>query len=120
VFQYTHGAPRPESISPDAWTFDQALLDRPGNDEIQLSLLHDYRTNPPLYPVWQDYLRTQQPPALIPWGRNDPFFTVAGAQAYLRDLPQAELHLLDAGHFALESHARQVSELILDFLRRNP
>ena len=120
VFQYTHGAPDPEAISPDARTFDQALLDRPGNDEIQLSLLHDYRTNPPLYPVWQDYLRTQQPPTLIPWGKNDPFFTVAGAQAYLRDLPTAELHLLDAGHFALESHAREVGSLILDFLRRHP
>ena len=116
-FQYTHGVRDLSAISPDAWLHDQTLLDRPGNDRIQLSLLHDYQNNVPLYPEWQTYLRNQQPPTLITWGKNDPFFTEAGAGAYLKDLPNAELHLLDTGHFALEEDSSAIASLILNFLR---
>ncbi|HTL18161.1 MAG TPA: alpha/beta hydrolase [Patescibacteria group bacterium] len=116
-FQYTHGTLNPMAISPDNWHHDQALLDRTGNDRVQLALLHDYRNNPPLYPQWQNYFRTHQPPTLIPWGKNDPFFTEAGARAYLRDLPQAELHLLDTGHFALEEKGPEIATLIRSFLK---
>lgn len=82
------------------------------------SLLHDYQNNVPLYSVWQDYLRKHQPPTLITWGKNDPFFTEAGARAYLTDLPNAEIHLLDTGHFALEEDGPVIAELILNFLKR--
>ena len=117
-FQYTHGARNVDAISPDAWTFDQALLDRPGNDLIQLSLLHDYQNNPPQFSVWQGYLRAHQPPTLIVWGKHDPFFTEDGARAYLKDLPNAQLHLLDSGHFALEEDGNRIAELIDQFLSR--
>jgi len=117
-FQYTHGARNVEAISPDSWTHDQALLDRPGNDLIQLSLLHDYQSNPPQFAVWQEYFRKHQPPTLIAWGRNDPFFTEAGAHAYLKDLPDARLHLLDSGHFALEEDGEHIATLIQQFLTR--
>jgi pimeloyl-ACP methyl ester carboxylesterase len=117
-FQYTHGARDAAAISPDTWRHDQALLDRPGNDLIQLALLHDYQHNVPLYARWQEYLRQHQPPTLITWGRNDPFFTEAGAKAYLRDLPAAELHLLETGHFALEEDGGVIAGYILDFLAR--
>ena len=116
-FQYTQGVRDLESISPDTWTHDQALLDRPGNDLIQLALLHDYQNNPPQYAVWQDYFRKHQPPTLITWGRHDPFFTEAGARAYLKDLPKAELHLLDSGHFALEEDTAQIATLIHQFFK---
>jgi pimeloyl-ACP methyl ester carboxylesterase len=115
TFQYTHGAGKPERISPDAYHHDQALLDRPGNDLIQLELLFNYQTNPPLYPAWQEYLRKHQPRTLIVWGKNDPFFTVPGAEAFLRDLPKAQLHLLDAGHFALEELHEEIAEHITHF-----
>jgi pimeloyl-ACP methyl ester carboxylesterase len=115
TFQYTHGAGHPERISPDACQHDQALLDRPGNDAIQLELLFNYQTNPPLYPVWQQYFRQHQPRTLIVWGKNDPFFTEPGARAYLRDLPQAELHLLEAGHFALEELHEEIAARINRF-----
>jgi pimeloyl-ACP methyl ester carboxylesterase len=115
-FQYLHGAQHPERISPDAWTFDQALLDRPGNAEIQLALLYDYRNNPPSYPKWQTYLREHRPPTLIVWGRNDPFFTVAGAEGFKRDVPDAELHWFEGGHFMLEEYADEVATLIKTFL----
>jgi pimeloyl-ACP methyl ester carboxylesterase len=118
-FQYTHGARNPAAISPDNWLHDQTLLDRPGNDLIQLALLHDYQNNVPLYASWQAYLRRHQPPALITWGKNDPFFTEAGAQAYLKDLPKAELHLLDTGHFALEEDGDVIAGYILKFLHAN-
>jgi len=117
-FQYTHGVRDLSAISPDAWLHDQPLLDRPGNDRIQLSLLHDYQNNVPLYAKWQAYLRKHQPPTLITWGKNDPFFTEAGARAYLTDLPNAELHLLDTGHFALEEDGPVIAELILNFLSK--
>lgn len=118
-FQYTHGARDVAAISPDNWQHDQALLDRPGNDRIQLALLHDYQNNIPRFAEWQAYLRSHQPPTLIVWGKNDPFFTATGAQAYLKDLPGAELHLLDTGHFALEEDGPIISTLILEFLGRH-
>lgn len=114
--QYTQGARQPDLISPDAWTSDQAFLDRPGIVPIQLDLAYDYSSNLALYPAWQAYFRAHQPPTLIAWGRNDPFFTVVGARAYLRDLPRAELHLLDTGHFALEEDHGAIAALIHRFL----
>ena len=117
AFQYTHGAKNPKRISPDNWTFDQTFLDRPGNDAIQLDLLHNYSSNVALYDGWHEYFRTSQPRMLIVWGKNDPFFTVEGAQAYQRDLPKAELHLLDTGHFALEEEGDFIAERIKAFLR---
>lgn len=118
-FQYTHGARNLAAISPDNWQNDQPLLDRPGNDRIQLALLHDYQNNVPRYAEWQEYLRKHQPPTLITWGKNDPFFTEAGAKAYLKDLPKAELHLLDTGHFALEEDGDVIAKLILKFLNHH-
>jgi pimeloyl-ACP methyl ester carboxylesterase len=117
-FQYLHGARDPSRISPDAWTQAQALLDRPGNDEIQLSILHDYGSNLTRYPEWQAYFRAHQPPTLVAWGKNDPFFTVEGAQAFARDMPGTETHILDTGHFALEEEAPKIAELMLEFLDR--
>ena len=115
-FQYTHGARDASAISPDSYSFDQLFLDRPGNDRVQLELFHDYRTNVALYPEWQAYFRAKQPPMLITWGKNDPFFTVAGAKAFLRDLPGAELHLLDTGHFALEEESGTIATHMRRFL----
>ncbi len=115
-WQYTNGARRPELVSPDAWLMDQALLDRPGNVEIQLQLFHSYGSNPPLYPQWQAYLRRHQPPTLIVWGKNDAIFPPAGARAYERDLEDAELHLLDTGHFALEEEGDTIARLMRSFL----
>jgi pimeloyl-ACP methyl ester carboxylesterase len=117
-WQYTHGVPNPERLSPDAWTFDSALLARPGNDEIQLDLFGDYQSNVALYPRFQEYIRTRRPPLLAVWGKNDPFFLPAGAQAFKRDNPEAEIHLLDAGHFALESQGPEIAALVRDFLGR--
>jgi pimeloyl-ACP methyl ester carboxylesterase len=116
-FQYTHGTKSVKQISPDNWTFDQVFLDRPGNDAIQLDLLYDYQSNLGHYDRWHEYFRTSQPPTLIVWGKNDPFFTVEGAQAYQRDLPKAELFLLDTGHFALEEEGDFIAEKIQAFLR---
>jgi pimeloyl-ACP methyl ester carboxylesterase len=115
-WQYTHGARRPERISPDAWLVDQVGLDRPGNKEIQLQLFYSYGSNPPLYPAWQAYLRRHQPPTLIVWGKNDAIFPAAGARAYKRDLKEAELHLLDTGHFALEEDGETIARLMRRFL----
>lgn len=117
-WQYTDGVTDPERLSPDVWTLDQIGLDRPGNAEIQLDLFYDYRTNLPLYPAWQAYFRERRPPTLVVWGRNDAIFVAAGAQAYRRDNPEAELHLLDTGHFALETHGARIAELMRDFLAR--
>lgn len=118
--QYAAGLPEPqiERLSPDPWHLDWARISRPGNIEVQVDLLYDYRNNVAQYPQYQEYLREHRPPTLIAWGRYDPFFTVAGARAYLRDLPDAELHLLDAGHFALETHAVEIAALIEGFLQR--
>jgi pimeloyl-ACP methyl ester carboxylesterase len=117
-WQYTHGQPRPELIAPETWMADQFGLDRPGNKNIQLDLFYDYRTNVAEYPKWQALFRKHQPPALIVWGKNDQIFPDAGAYPYARDLKTVELHLLDAGHFALESHGAFIAAEILDFLRR--
>lgn len=118
-WQYTHGVPHPEFVSPDGWTTDQYLLDRKGNDEIQLDLFLSYRSNPPLYSEWQEYFRNHQPPTLIVWGRNDEIFPATGAEPYKRDLKTIDFHLLDAGHFALESEGDQIARLMLDFLDRH-
>jgi len=104
VFQYTHGVKDLTRIDPDSYTVDQLFLDRPGNHAIQLNLLQNYQANLRHYDEWHRFFREKQPKTLIVWGKNDPFFTVEGAQAYLRDIPNAELHLLDTGHFALEDY----------------
>jgi pimeloyl-ACP methyl ester carboxylesterase len=115
-WQYTHGVPRPELVSPDGWTHDQHLLDRPGNADVQLDLFLSYGSNPPLYPKWQAYFRTHQPPTLIVWGKNDQIFPPAGAEPYKRDLKTVDFHLLDAGHFALETHADEIAGRMRAFL----
>lgn len=117
-WNYTHGVKDTKRISPDNWILQRELLNRPGNKAIMLALLYDYRKNPPHYPEWQAYLRKHQPPTLITWGANDQIFPAAGARAYLRDLPKAELHLLDTGHFALEDKAEDIAGLIRGFLSR--
>ena len=118
-FQYTHGVPEEKLplVSPDAIAHDQAILDR--DSEVQLDLFGDYKTNVAMYPEWQEYMRTNQPPFLATWGRNDPFFGPAGADAFKRDLPNAEVHLFDTGHFALETHGREIADLVKAFLLRN-
>jgi pimeloyl-ACP methyl ester carboxylesterase len=116
IFQYTHGVRHPETISPDTWTVDQAFLDRPGNDLIQLELLHDYPSNLRRYPEWHAYFRQHQPPTLVVWGKNDPFFTPEGAHAFRRDLNTIEVHLLDTGHFALEEDGNVIAEQIIRFV----
>ncbi|WP_157253870.1 alpha/beta fold hydrolase [Nonomuraea typhae] len=116
-WQYTHGVPDASLVNPDKEAFDQALLDRPGNQEIQLALFLDYGTNPGHYPAWQEYLRTHQPPVLAIWGRNDQIFGPDGARAYARDVKDARIHLLDAGHFPFTTRLRQSAALIRDFLR---
>ena len=108
-FQYLVGARDPDAVSPDNWTIDQALLDRPGVDLAQLDLLEDYKTNVAAYDSWHAAFREHRPRALIVWGRNDPFFIAAGAEAYLRDLPDARLVWLDAGHFVLDENAHRVA-----------
>lgn len=118
-WQYTNGVNDASLVSPDTWTIDQALLDRPGNAEIQLDLFYDYRTNIPLYPQWQAYFRQHKPPTLVVWGKNDAIFVAAGAAPYKRDLPGAEIHLLDTGHFALETHGTEIATLIRKFLSQH-
>lgn len=118
-WQYTHGIRNVETISPDNWHIDQRLLDREGNQEIQLAMFYDYGTNPPLYPEWQAYFRKYQPPTLITWGKNDPIFPAEGAHPYKRDLENLEFHLIDTGHFALEEDGALITSLIRDFLARN-
>lgn len=117
-FQYTDGVSDVSRIAPDNWVHDQALLDRPGNADIQLDLFYDYRTNLPLYPAVQAWLRERQPPTLIVWGKNDYIFPADGAHPYKRDLPDVEFHLLDTGHFALEDKLDEMVPLIRGFLER--
>lgn len=117
--QHLEGAADPELVDPDAWTLDQHWLDLPGRAQIMLDLLYDYQSNVALYPAWQAWMREKQPPMLLPWGRNDQFFPEAGARAYLNDLPDAELHLLGTGHFALDEQADTIAELVADFIARN-
>ncbi|GGT02546.1 alpha/beta fold hydrolase [Streptomyces chromofuscus] len=116
--QYETGVPSPALIAPDGWTLDQHFLDLPGRKEAQQALIFDYHSNVERYGDWQAWLRRHSPPTLITWGRNDPFFPEVGARAYLRDLPEAELHLFDTGHFALETHLPEIAPLIADFLDR--
>jgi len=115
IFQYTHGSKDVSQINPDSYTMDQLFLDRPGNDAIQLNLLHNYQSNLAHYEEWHQFFRNKQPKTLIVWGKNDPFFTVEGAQAYLRDIPKAELHLIDTGHFALEDSCDFIAQRIVKF-----
>ncbi len=115
-WQYTNGVRNIEAIDPDTWNMDQPLLDRPGNEEIQLALFYSYGTNPPLYPQWQEYFRQYQPPTLIVWGKNDYIFPAEGAYPYQRDLKDVEFHLLDTGHFALEENGDAIANYIGQFL----
>jgi len=117
-WQYTNGVSNPEAVSPDTWGHVQPLLDREGNADIQLQMFYSYGTNPPLYPAWQQYLRDYQPPTLIVWGEHDEIFPAAGAEPYKRDLKNLEYHLIDTGHFALETHGQEIADLMRDFLRR--
>jgi pimeloyl-ACP methyl ester carboxylesterase len=116
--QYLDGVADATTVNPDLWELDQRHLELPGRDQVMLDLLYDYQNNVKLYSRWQEYLRAHQPPALLPWGQNDQFFPAEGARAYLHDLPEAELHLLDTGHFATATHHKELAELIADFLDR--
>lgn len=117
--QHLGGASDPELVDPDTWTLDQQWLDVPGRAQVMLDLLYDHQSNTALYPAWQAWLRQARPPLLLPWGRNDDFFPEAGARAYLDDVPDAELHLLDGGHFALDEHLDTIADLVADFLTRH-
>ncbi len=117
-WQYTHGVRDESTISADNWLVDQGLLDRAGNNDIQLNLFYDYRTNVPLYPAWQKYFRDYQPATLIVWGKHDEIFPADGAEPYKRDLNDLEYHLLDTGHFALEEDGQKIGGLIKGFLDR--
>lgn len=114
--QYVDGVPDPQTVNPDAWTLDQSYQDLPGRDRVMLDLIYDYTSNVALYPVWQAYLREHRPPTLITWGANDEYFVVDGARAFLADVPDAELHLLDTGHFALATHADEIAAAISAFV----
>jgi pimeloyl-ACP methyl ester carboxylesterase len=116
-WQYTHGVADPAMVSPDGQNLDNFYLARPGADEVQLDLFGDYKSNVALYPSFQEYFRTHKPPLLAVWGKNDPFFVPAGAEAFKRDNPRAVVRFFDTGHFALETHAREVAESIRDFLK---
>ena len=115
-FQYTKGFRNPENVSPDSYTFDQLTLDRPGNDVIQLALFYDYQNNVKQYPQWHEALRKAKPPVLAVWGKNDPIFLPGGAEAFKRDVPDAEIHFVDSGHFALEEDSDAISQYIRAFL----
>jgi pimeloyl-ACP methyl ester carboxylesterase len=117
-WQYLTGVTDESLVSPDTWQHDVALVSRPGNDAIQLALFRDYATNPPMYPALHDYLRREQPPVLAAWGKGDEIFGPDGARAFATDVPDAEIHLLDGGHFLLESAGDQVADLIRDFMGR--
>jgi pimeloyl-ACP methyl ester carboxylesterase len=118
--QYTHGVTEESLIAPESYTLDSALLARPGNDEIQLDLFLDYASNVALYPDFQAYLRTHRPPLLAVWGKNDPFFLPPGAEAFKRDVPNAEVRFYDTGHFALETHGAEIAAAVGEFLARLP
>jgi pimeloyl-ACP methyl ester carboxylesterase len=115
-WQYTHGTRNEAAISPDNWIIDQAKQDRPGNKAIQLELFHSYGTNPPLYPQWQEYFRTNQPPTLLVWGKGDYIFPEEGAHPYKRDLQNLDFHILDTGHFALEEDGQVIGDYIVEFM----
>jgi pimeloyl-ACP methyl ester carboxylesterase len=117
-FQYMHGVTDETLVGPESYTLDSALLARPGNDEIQLDLFLDYASNVALYPTFQKYFRTDKPPFLAAWGRNDPFFLPQGAEAFKRDIPEAVVRFFDTGHFALETHAAEIAAAKREFLAR--
>jgi pimeloyl-ACP methyl ester carboxylesterase len=118
-WQYTHGVANPESIPPESYTLDTALLERAGNKEIQLGLFLDYASNVKLYPKFQEYFRNSKPPLLAIWGKNDPFFIRAGAEAFRTDLPNAEVQFLDTGHFAIETHVVEIAAAMKTFFAAN-
>lgn len=118
-WQYENGTRDPNLVAPETYTLDQALMDRPGNKDIQLDLFKDYESNVKLYPEFQKYFRESQVPLLAVWGKNDEIFPPAGAEAFKKDLPKAEIHLLDAGHFAVETETEEIARLMLAFLERN-
>ena len=118
-WQYTHGVANPDSVPPESYTLDTALLERSGNKNIQLDLFLDYASNVKLYPKFQEYFRKSKPPLLAIWGKNDPFFIPAGAEAFRKDIPSAKIQLLDTGHFALETHVVEIASAIKDFLETN-
>jgi pimeloyl-ACP methyl ester carboxylesterase len=115
-WQYTHGVTDEGAVSPDGQSLDNFYLSRPGADEVQLDLFGNYKSNVALYPAFQDYFRTHRPPFLAVWGKNDPFFLPAGAEAFKRDIPGAVIRFFDTGHFALETHAEEIAAAIRDFL----
>jgi len=116
-WQYTDGVANPESVPPESYTLDTALLERPGNKEIQLDLFLDYASNVKLYPKFQEYFRKSKPPLLAIWGKNDPFFVPAGAEAFRKDLPSAKVQFLETGHFALETHVVGIASAMKEFLQ---
>lgn len=120
VWQYTHGVPDATAVSPDGYTLDNFYLSRPGVADVQLDLFGDYKSNVARYPEFQSYFRTHRPPLLATWGKNDPFFLPAGAEAFKRDVPEAVVRFFDTGHFALETHAREIAAAIREFLARSP
>ena len=115
-WQYTYGVSDPERVPPESWTLDAALLERPGNKDIQLDLFLDYASNVKLYPAFQDYFRKAKPPLLAIWGKNDPFFIPAGAEAFRKDIPNARIEFLNTGHFVLETHVVEVAAAMKEFL----
>ena len=115
-WQYTHGVANPESVAPESYTLDVALLERKGNKDIQLDLFLDYASNVKLYPKFQEYFRKSKPPLLAIWGKNDPFFIPPGAEAYRKDLPNAKVQFLDTGHFATETHVVEIAAAMREFL----
>src|SRR3974390_1011068 len=117
-WQYVHGVQDETLVAPEAYQLDSALLARPGNDEIQLDLFLDYASNVALYPKFQEYFRVKQPPVLAVWGKNDPFFIPPGAEAFKKDIPAAEVHFFETGHFALETHHQEIAQAIREFLGR--
>jgi pimeloyl-ACP methyl ester carboxylesterase len=118
-WQYTHGVANPDAVAPESYTLDAALLERPGNKDIQLDLFLDYASNVKLYPKFQEYFRKAKPPLLAIWGKNDPFFIPAGAEAFRKDLPEGQVRFLDTGHFAIETHAVAIATAIEEFFTAN-
>jgi len=118
-WQYTHGVADPDAVAPESWTLDQALMERPGNKEIQLDLFLDYASNVRLYPKFQEYFRKMKPPLLAIWGKNDPFFIPAGAEAFRKDIPGAQVRFLDTGHFAIATHVVEIAAAMQEFLKAN-
>ena len=118
-WQYTHGVANPDSVAPESYTLDMALMERPGNKDIQLDLFLNYATNVALYPAFQEYFRKSKPPLLAIWGKNDPFFIPAGAEAFRRDIPNAQVKMLDTGHFALETHVVEIAAAMREFFAAN-